>query len=248
MTRRDLGRIGYEDFRAMALDESLSRYEKIGAVDEYRRGREEAIFADILAKVSLARRRDLSVLDIGAGCSDLPRMLIDTCAAQGHRLALMDSAEMLSQLPEAAGVEKVAARFPDCAQFLATHAGRVDCILVYSVLHYVFAEANVWDFLDRALALLAPGGELLVGDVPNVSKRKRFFTSAAGIAFHKRFMHTDETPLVEYNRVEAGSIDDAVVQGLLMRGRAQGFDAYVLPQSPGLPMANRREDLLFVRP
>jgi hypothetical protein len=46
--------------------------------------------------------------------------------------------------------------------------------------------------------------------------------------------------------VEAGKIDDAVIVSLLLRCRLAGFDAYVLPQGPDLPMANRREDVLIV--
>jgi hypothetical protein len=123
-----------------------------------------------------------------------------------------------------------------------------DAILVYSVLHYVFAEGNIWAFLDRALGLLADGGALLIGDVPNVSKRKRFFSSPAGVEFHKRFMDTDEPPVVAYNEVEPGKIDDSVVLGLVARARAAGCDAYVLPLRSDLPLANRREDILVVRP
>jgi hypothetical protein len=61
-------------------------------------------------------------------------------------------------------------------------------------------------------------------------------------------MNTDEAPCVEFNKVEHDQIDDAVVMSLIQRARAQGFDAYVLPQSQALPMANRREDILIVRP
>ena len=53
---------------------------------------------------------------------------------------------------------------------------------------------------------------------------------------------------VEFNVPEPGKIDDGVVLGILARCRAAGFDAYVLPQPPELPMANRREDVLVQRP
>jgi hypothetical protein len=33
-----------------------------------------------------------------------------------------------------------------------------------------------------------------------------------------------------------------------MRARNQGFDAYIRAQAPDLPMANRREDILVIRP
>ena len=40
------------------------------------------------------------VLDVGPGCSDLPRLLIDLCRQQRHHLLLCDSAEMLAHLPD----------------------------------------------------------------------------------------------------------------------------------------------------
>ena len=58
----------------------------------------------------------------------------------------------------------------------------------------------------------------------------------------------DEDPEVAHNTIEPGVIDDAVVFAILQRARAAGFHAYVLPQPATLPMHNRREDILIVRP
>jgi hypothetical protein len=238
----------YTDFRQLAADPTLSRYEKIGFPDSYRAGKEEAIFRDIVAKLPALRRPGGVVLDIGPGCSDLPHLLIGLCREQRHTLLLADSAEMLGHLPDPPMVEKFACYFPDCPPLLDRYAGRVDVILAYSVLHYVFAEGNLFGFLDQALHLLAPGGEMLVGDIPNVSKRKRFFSTAAGAAYHRQFTGRDEDPTVEHLRVEDGKIDDGVLVGLMLRARAAGCDAYLLPQADDLPLANRREDLLIRRP
>ncbi len=161
---------------------------------------------------------------------------------------LVNSSEMLRQLPNGPGVVKVEGFYPDCRPALDAWAGRFDAILCYSVAHYLFIEANWWAFIDRSLELLAPGGRMLIGDVPNVSKRKRFFASPNGVRFHQEFMHTEDVPSVNFRAVEHGKIDDAVLLGLIMRVRAQGFDAYWLPQAPDLPMANRREDILLCRP
>ena len=51
-----------------------------------------------------------------------------------------------------------------------------------------------------------------------------------------------------FNTLEPGEIDDGVVLGLVARMRAAGFHAFVVPQAPDLPMANRREDILIIRP
>jgi hypothetical protein len=112
----------------------------------------------------------------------------------------------------------------------------------------VFAEGNLFHFLDTCLALLANGGELLLGDVPNQTMRKRFFSSPAGVATHQRHSGSDELPAVRFNQLEPGQVDDSVVLSLLARARAQGFHAWVVPQAVDLPMANRREDILIRRP
>jgi cyclopropane fatty-acyl-phospholipid synthase-like methyltransferase len=240
--------IGFDDFRRFAQDESMSKYERIGFPDAYRQGYEAAIFEDICAKLTNLEKDGRKVVDIGPGCSDLPKMLIGLCASKGHSLTLIDSREMLDLLDDAPSIEKVDAMYPQCQDWIARHAGKVDAILCYSVLHYVFVDVSFFRFLDASLSLLAPGGQILIGDIPNISKRKRFFASETGARFHRDYMKTDDAPAVEFNKVEHDQIDDAVVMALVQRARAQGFDAYVLPQAPELPMANRREDILIVRP
>jgi 2-polyprenyl-3-methyl-5-hydroxy-6-metoxy-1,4-benzoquinol methylase len=240
--------LDFAGFAKLAQDESLSMYEKIGFPDSYRAGYEEAIFADIRAKLPRLDERGLTVLDIGPGCSDLPRMITGLCRAQGHRLYLVDSEPMLAQHPDADLVAKRPGLFPKDRKNLADLVGRADIIICYSVLHYVFVDANPFDFIDAAVELLAPGGEFLIGDIPNSSKRQRFFSSAAGVAFHREFTKTDTLPPLRSNVPVPKLIDDAVVLGLLARARAAGADAYILPQPPALPMSNRREDILVRKP
>ena len=238
----------FDGFRELATADGLSRYERIGFPDSYRDGYEAAIFRDVRSKLTNLGRRGQTVFDIGCGCSDLPLLLADACGRQGHSLILCDSAEMLGHLPDEPFV-KAAGRFPvDHAELIADYAGRVDAILVYSVLQYVFVEGSVFDFVDACLSLLAPGGQLLLGDIPNQSKRKRFFASAAGVRHHQTFTGTDDVPAVPFNQLDRSKVDDAVVLAILGRARAAGFDAYVVPQAVDLPMANRREDVLSVRP
>jgi hypothetical protein len=189
------------------------------------------------------------VVDIGSGGGNLGAVMIEHCAAQGHRLVQVDSPEMLALLPEAPHAERVPGRFPDeCEELLAELGGSAHCVLAYGVLSCVYAEANVFDFVDRAAELLADGGQLLLGDLPNISKRKRFFASETGVRFHREFMETSERPAVEFNVLEAGAIDDAVMLAIVSRCRSAGFEAYVVPQADGLPFANRREDILVTRP
>lgn len=241
--------LDYDAFRALAGDPSLSRHEKVGFPDSYRQGKEEAIFRDVLAKVGALQRHGARVIEIGPGCSQLPVMLAGRCAERGSQLIWVDSPEMLALLPDAPHVRKVTGRFPQALQpEMHELAGAVDAIVAYSVVQYVFAEGNVFQFLDACLGLLAHGGELLIGDVPNQTMRKRFFASPVGVATHQRYTGRAELPEVQFNRLEPGQMDDGVVLALLARARAQGFHAWVLPQATDLPMANRREDILIRRP
>ena len=189
------------------------------------------------------------MIEVGPGCSQLPLMLAGRCAELSSELIWIDSAEMLALLPDAPHVRKLPGRFPQAVQpQLHQLAGAVDAILAYSVVQYVFAEGNVFQFLDSCLAMLAHGGELLIGDVPNQTMRKRFFASPLGVATHQRHTGRDEPPGVQFNCLEPGQMDDGVVLALLARARAQGFHAWVLPQATDLQMANRREDILIRRP
>lgn len=240
--------IGFEDFRRLAADKTLSKYERIGFPDSYRQGFEAAIFSDVLQKLTNLEINKKCVVDIGPGCSDLPTMLVDLCRVRDHKLTLIDSKEMLDLLPNEPFIEKLAALYPNCPELIEKYQGAVDVILCYSVLHYVLVDTAFFRFLDVSLSLLAPGGQMLIGDIPNISKRKRFFASETGIRFHQEFMKTTDLPNVAFNQIEHDQIDDAVVFALLQRSRAQGFDAYVVPQNPELPMANRREDILITRP
>ena len=241
--------LDFAAFRRLAVDPTLSRHEKVGFPDDYREGREAAIFADMRAKLASLARPACRVLEIGPGCSALPAMLADLCAAQAGSLTLVDSAEMLALLPDAAHVRKMSGAFPEAlAGCFEPWRASFDTIVAYSVVQYVFAEGGLTRFVDRCLALLADGGEILLGDLPNTTMRKRFFASEAGIACHRAYTGRDEAPVVRFNVPEADQIDDSVVLGVLMRARAQGFHAWVLPQGAALPMANRREDILIRKP
>ena len=91
-------------------------------------------------------------------------------------------------------------------------------------------------------------GAFLIGDIPNTSMRKRFLVSDAGRAYHDEHYAGQPSPAVQFNALDTGQIDDAIILGLVARARNAGFQAFVLPQNPSLPMANRREDILIRRP
>ncbi len=239
---------GYEEFRQRCRNGELSDNQKAGFPDSYRADRSELILADIDSKIPSFARHGARVLDIGVGCSDLSHAIVSRAIRRTQNLALVDSAEMLSQLEYNQMVSKIEGPFPACLNQLM-EIGPFDAILVYSVVQYVFAEASLNRFVDSALMLLAEeNAGLLIGDIPNTSMRKRFFDSAAGGRYHSEHYANHQAPEIRFNVPEPGQIDDAVVLGVLARARAAGFQAFVVPQGEALPMANRREDILIRRP
>lgn len=242
--------IGYEELRKLATEKDLSMFERIGFPDSYREGREADIFIDILTKLGADDgSKNKTWLDIGPGCTELPLMTLDFCRQNGHTLLWADSPEMLARLPEDEIVTRFHGYFPnEMPELLENYQQKVDYIVCYSILHCgPFYNTCTYRFIDSAVALLKPGGRMLIGDIPNISKRKRFFSSETGIAFHKEFMKTDDAPVVQHGILEPGEIDDGIIMGILQRYRGFGFETYILPQNAKLPMYNRREDILICK-
>ena len=238
----------YEDFRERAADPKLSLNEKCGFSDVFRAGFNTAIMADLCSKVTALSRAGARICDIGAGCSELSQLIIETTRRNGQSLTVIDSPEMLKLLPDYAHITKIEGPFPDCLGTVARSLGPFDGILTYSVLQTVFLSGNLFAFVDAAIELLVEGGQFLIGDIPNATMRKRFIVSEAGKAYHQlHYAHLPE-PKVEFNTLNVGEIDDGVILGLIARARSAGLHAFALPQGPELPMATRREDILIVRP
>lgn len=243
-----LSDLDFNKFKSLAIDESLSRYEKIGFFNHFREGKEALIWEDILSKVSSLQINQSRILDIGPGCSDLPFMLLKNAEDKSQNVVLIDSQEMLNQLPDFPFCEKFSAMFPnETKQWSKENKNTFQAIICYSVLHYIAVESSVELFVESICELLAPGGIALIGDIPNVSKRNRFFSSEEGILFHQKNNGPNTFPEINWNEKKPGEFNDDDVFEMLKMAREKGLEAFVLPQHEALPMANRREDILFVK-
>ena len=234
----------FEDFKKLAADNRLSGAEKIGFPQAYREGFSKAILQDICTKLPLAQTRNQLIIDIGCGCDRLTLDLIALCKKNGHTLVLIDSEEMLALIPDQQHIVKIAGKFPFSGNTMKKYLRKADHVLCYSVLFYVFANDNLYNFLHAAADLLKPGGSMLLGDLPNIDKRDRFLASEAGKAFRKNAGKLKGSTAHD-NRSQ--KMDDAVIIAILQRMRRFGCEAYLLPQHASLPMANRREDILIIK-
>jgi 2-polyprenyl-3-methyl-5-hydroxy-6-metoxy-1,4-benzoquinol methylase len=239
-------RLTFDSFKNRANDGNLSPYEKIGFPDSYRKDKELDIFFDISKKLELEQEKT-TIIDIGCGCSDLVKHLIANSKKLNQTLILNDSEEMLSHIEKSDEAIKIAGRFPDNYKCLIQYENQVDAILVYSVLQHIILEANHFTFIDKCLDLLMPEGRLLIGDIPNMTKRNRFFLSSKGQKTHEEYHRGKEVPPLPLTHDFTEKIDDALLFGILHRYRALGHETYLIPQANNLPMATRREDILIVK-
>lgn len=216
------------------------------------------IWADIARKLQL--RRGARMLDLGCGFGDLTRHCLEARRALAIELVLFDIPGVLRRLRREfgpllrEGVRLHPGVFPATTTAQFRRAAPFDLILAYSVLHYT---DNPLAFVNAATRLLAPGGRLLIGDLPNVNRKGRFLASDAGRAFEARYRGVPVDALPRYRshrdfvrrgNIQNGKISDRLVVQILGKCRAAGLDAYVLPQDHRLPYCHTREDILICRP
>lgn len=125
-----------------------------------------------------------------------------------------------------------------------------DRILLYGVVQYLTGEKELISFVRKALKLLEPGGRMLIGDLPNIDKKKRFLNSESGKVFDEKWRKNSlpESSPSDFHRAEGlVEINDKLISGMVMTLRKDGFHSYVLPQDEDLPFGRSREDLLVIR-
>ena len=235
----------FDKFKKLAIDDSLNTNEKVGFSDNYRKETEKNIFPDILEKLAI-HGGGKAIMDIGCGCSKPVLMLIDFARKNNHTLYLVDSKEMLDNLPDESFINKVYCEFPRC-EVIQNLKNKMNYIIVYSVLHHIVMHANYINFIDSIIELLSNGGKALIADLPNSTKKKRFLSSGEGVKFHQNWSQDSSVPKVSWNELEKNLIDDSLLFSVLQRYRNMGCETYLLEQKDGLPMNKTREDILIKR-
>ncbi len=211
-----------------------------------------AIIDDVKAKLCLDRSHRL--LEIGCNVG----LLLSPLAAEVREAVGVDHPSLVAKYRELGAPENVtlvSGCWPDVEV-----DGGFDRILVCSVLHGIPGKETALGFIDGCVDVLKPGGLLLLADLPNEDMRRRYLESRSGSRIaedydseHKRSRSLDaEGRYVTRDRIfsqahEEIFLDDAFCLELLNDMRRRGFDAFVLPQSPGLPFCFSREDILISR-
>lgn len=239
-----MSRISFENYQHIAEQTETTNTEVAGRYI-FQQEAERRILSDLLNKLDLQVTDTL--LEIGCGPGNLLVPLANFCAeATGidNEAAIERLNKRLAKDSKLIGI---AGNFLE----INLHTTAFDKILVYSVLQYLSSKKEALDFTDRALALLQPGGRLLLGDLPNRTKKSRFIISKTGQQTAKNWdellkgsgSHPIEIKQVDSNMV---TVDDSFLLDLMKHIRNKGFEAYLLPQPLDLPFGGSREDILVI--
>ena len=239
----------FENYGARAVAEGLSYTSISGRYKIQEEGVKRAVI-DIVKKLELTPTDDLLDIGCGAGNITIPlSFLVRSTTCIDHEKVL----ELLQKRLPKDGLTLMAGSFFDVAV-----SRTFSKVLSYGVVLCLPSQKEVIAFVDKAASLVAPGGRLLIGDLPNADKKNRFSKSQAGKDFSAQWEKLMENPDNQRElswtkeNLKAGGetafFDDNFVCELMLRYRQQGFESYILSQPSNLAFGNTREDLLLVRP
>ncbi|NQV82489.1 MAG: class I SAM-dependent methyltransferase [Rhodospirillales bacterium] len=234
-----MGHTSFDNFARLARSD-LSNTTRAG-----RLSKQAATVADIVEDIAAKLTLESSdcLLEIGCGPGDLLLALSSRIAsATGN-----DHPDVLANLEKRVTngrIDTIAGNFMECAP-----NGTFSKILIYSVIQYLKDQAEVVAFIDKALGLLKPDGILLIGDIPNRDRKRRFMESETGRQFHKAWLldSGDEADPFDGLPVDTDlvAIDDAFTMSLLLSLRQKGYESYAVPQPLELPFSRTREDIVI---
>lgn len=204
------------------------------------------VVGDIVQKLNLAPEDTL--MDIGCNCGDLTIPLSFVC----EKVMGIDGVDTIERLKkrttEIPNIETMAGDFMELEI-----TEKYDCILIYSVLMYIESYEQKLDFVLKAAKCLKSGGRLLVGDVVNSSRKKRFSSTRTGEKVNKEYRENMKKLTEADKEAHEESedmknlwiLDDFYLMKLLLDVRNAGYESYLLPQKHELPFGYTRDDILI---
>jgi len=128
-------------------------------------------------------------------------------------------------------------------------------ILIYSLIHYLSDKKEVFKFIHLALKKLKKNGILLIGDIPNISKKNRFKKNNKYKKVIKKWKKNNklktsgEKFFIKKLKVDRKlvKIDDQFIFSLFKKYNNSNFETYILEQKKNLPMNYTRSDIKIIK-
>ncbi len=240
-----MGRLSFENYGKKAL--LLNDYPLISGRYSFQKEAEKYIQLDIIKKLKI--KPDDTCLEIGCGIGTILipiSFLVKKITGIDHNLVIE---KLKERFTNSNNVTLVPGNFLDLKINLTYNK-----IIVYSVLHYLKDEKEVFDFIEKTVSILAPDGKILFGDIPNKSRKNRFLLSLQSKEFIKEWERkkmkeekdNSQLSIIKNLPVDKKNVefDDDFILKIIKKLRDDGFHAYVLSQPPELPFGFTREDIL----
>lgn len=236
-----MGNSAFENYGLM-VTQGLSFTEQSGRYPSQELN-ERRILSDVMAKLEISPED--SLIDIGCG----PGQLLLPLSFVVDRALGIDHPEVVATLQQRGFGNQVSFLSGD---FLEVDTGALSAkkILCYSVIQNLESESDLYRFLDKAYAMLEPGGKMLIGDISNVNRKERFQASRFGEEFERKWASENlSSSSVDMGRLSPArdriEFNDELVCSVLLHARRQGYDSFVLRQPADLPWGYTREDILI---
>jgi protein-L-isoaspartate O-methyltransferase len=212
----------------------------------FQRESERLIVGEVARLLHLQPTDRLLEIGFGAGALSVPiSYMVDSVTAIDHPAVVARFEEGFAAIKN---IQTIGGNFLDLEGLVAHNK-----ILIYGVMQCLADFDEVVHFLRKALGLLAPGGLMLVGDIPNTDRKRRFASSERGKAINASWPANASADLHNFKLDELPpdenlvNLDDAALLKLVQIFRSEGFEVGLLPEAPNLPFGQTREDLLFMR-
>jgi len=240
-----MSHISFENYGILA--DSLTDFTQVAGRYFCQRDDEKRILLDVVRKLELSV--SINLLEIGCGAGNL----LIPLSFLVREVTGIDHPSCVAVLQERYHNENFTVIGANFLNWPEEQVNSYQRILIYSVLHYL-GEEDVQPFINKAISLLRPGGKMLLGDIPNISKKKRFLTSKSGKQFFEKWNHkmaamcdSTKKPLLKEDN-DVVQFDDVKILTLLKDIREVGCNAYLMPQPVNLPFGYTREDILVEKP
>lgn len=236
--------ISYENYKKRAGNKGLNDTEIAGRYG-FQVIEERRTIRDIINKLDIQATDNL--LDIGCGPGNL---LIPLSFFVSEACGIDNDAAIERLLHKSENLKNIRGIAGNFLDIDIADTQRYSKILIYDVIQYLSSHEDVEIFLSKALSLLKQDGKMLIGDIPNTDKKRRYENSPEGRlqidAWKKKIAESNEPQLDLPVDPDLVKTNDNLYISILAIARKKGFESYLLPQPDGLAFNKTRDDILII--